>query len=596
MINFSVKKVMSNKTYDKIIEFRIKLYFIIILCGAILILGRYFYLQVIDHQKLLASANAEHTFDKILKPQRGEIFIKDKFGEKYAVAINKQLFTLYAIPAQIKDKKSTAKFLADILKIDQAELYNKLNSNSKSAYLVAKNINMDTISTILNKKIDGVYDEENDVREYPLKNILAQTIGFVGFDENDNRVGRYGLEKYYNDILEGQEGKFVGEKTNEGTWLPFGKQEINAVKDGADLTLTIDYSIQIKSQQVLEETIKKWNAESGVVIVMDPNDGKILALAGYPSYDPNNFNQVKDFSLFLNGATQVGFEPGSIFKPFTMAMGLDLGLVTPDTQYEDTGALKFGGYTIKNYDGKAHGTQTMTGVLEKSLNTGAVFVEQKVGMDNFLKYTSIFKLNEKTGIDMLETNGSLANLNDRRDINFATASFGQGVRLTPIEIIRGFSAIANGGFLIQPHLLDTIKHSTGVEEKTVWPKPQRILKDSTAHDLSAMLVNVVEHGFDKAKIEGYSIAGKTGTAQIPDSNGRGYLPPDQMIHSFVGFAPAYDPKFLILMKIVRPKGINFASNSLTPYFRELTNFILQYMQIPPDRPVTSPSPSLTNAN
>lgn len=587
---------MSNKTYDKTIEFRTKLYFIIILCGATLILGRYFYLQVINHQKLLASAEAEHTFDTILKPQRGEIFIQDKSGEKYAVAINKQLFTLYAIPAQVKDKEGAAKFLADILKIDQAKLYSKLNSSSKAAYLVAKNISVATMSAILNKKIEGTYNEENDFREYPLKNILSQTLGFVGFDENSNRVGRYGLEKYYNDILEGREGKFVGEKTNEGTWLPFGKQEIDAAQDGADLTLTIDYSIQIKAQQVLEETIKKWSAESGVVMVVDPKDGKILALAGSPSYDPNNFGQVKDFSLFLNGATQIGFEPGSVFKPFTMAMGLDLGLVIPSTQYEDTGALKFGGYTIKNYDGKAHGIQTMTGVLEKSLNTGAVFVQQKVGMDNFLKYVSIFKLNEKTGIDMLETNGSFANLNDRRDINFATASFGQGVRLTPIEIVRAFSAIANGGFLIQPHFLDTIKHSTGMEEKTAWPKPQRILKESTAQNLSAMLVNVVENGFDKAKIEGYSIAGKTGTAQIPNPNGGGYLPPDQMIHSFVGFAPAYDPKFLILMKIVRPKGINFASNSLTPYFRELTNFILQYMQIPPDRPIASPSPYITNAN
>ncbi|MEK7120067.1 MAG: hypothetical protein AAB824_00825, partial [Patescibacteria group bacterium] len=242
---------MSNKTYDKTIEFRIKLYFIIILCGATLVLGRYFYLQVINHQELLASANAEHAFDKILKPQRGEIFIKDKSGEKYAVAINKQLFTLYAIPAQVEDKEVAAKFLADILKIDQEKLYNKLNSNSKAAYLVAKNISVETMGAILNKKIEGTYNEENDFREYPLKNILSQTLGFVGFDENSNRVGRYGLEKYYNDILEGREGKFIGEKTNEGTWLPFGKQEIDAAQDGADLTLTIDYSIQIKSQQVL---------------------------------------------------------------------------------------------------------------------------------------------------------------------------------------------------------------------------------------------------------------------------------------------------------------------------------------------------------
>src|SRR3989339_554398 len=587
---------MSNKTYDKTIEFRTQLYFIIILLGAILILGRYFYLQIINHQKLLASADAEHTFDEVLKPQRGEIFIKDKFGEKYAVAINKQLFTLYAIPAQIKDKNSAAKFLAGILKIDQEKLLGKLNSNSKASYQVAKNISVKTRNLISSQKINGLYDEENDVREYPLKNILSQTLGFVGFDENDDRVGRYGLEKYYNDILEGREGKFVGEKTNEGAWLPFGKQEISAAQDGADLTLTIDYPVQIKSQQVLEETMKKWSAESGVIMVMDPKNGRILALAGMPNYDPNNFSQIKDFSLFLNGVTQVGFEPGSIFKPFTMAMGLDLGLVTTSTQYEDTGALKFGGYTIKNFDGKAHGVQTMTGVLEKSLNTGPVFVQQKVGMDNFLKYVSIFKLNEKTGIDTLETNGSFANLNDRRDINFATASFGQGVRLTPVEIIRAFSAIANGGFLVQPHLLDSITHPSGAEEKTVWPNPVRILKESTAHDLAAMLVSVVEHGFDKAKIEGYSIAGKTGTAQIPNPDGGGYLSADQTIHSFVGFAPAYDPKFLIFMKIVKPKGINFASNSLTSYFRELTNFILQYMQIPPDRPIASPSPSLINTN
>lgn len=570
---------------QRLIESRMRFILLGILLGVGAIVGRYFYVQVFNHAAWTAEAQAEHGFDKVLEPQRGEMFIQDRFGETYPVAINKTVYSIYVTPFQVQDKESAAQALSSILQLKLENVTATLATDSKGYLLLAKDVDTNTATALQNKNIAGVYEESSQVREYPLGDALSQTIGFVGYNSQNQRTGMYGLEKSYNEVLEGRQGQFAGEESNSGIWLPFANQDIQPSQNGSNLNLTIDYAIQTKTQQELDAAVKKWNAESGAAVVMNPMDGSILALAGTPDFDPNNFQAEKDFSVFLNPITQVGFEPGSVFKPFTMAMGLDLGLVTPETTYDDTGAVKLNGYVVHNFDNKGHGVKTMTQVLEMSLNTGATFVEQKVGMDEFNKYVSAFQLNGYSGIDLPETVGSFANLNNRLDINYATASFGQGVRMTPIEIVRALAAIANGGYLVKPHVVASIQHPDGSIDNFKPPAPIQIMKPETAHTLAAMLVDVVEHGYDAARIPGYSVAGKTGTAQIPNPNGGGYLPADETIHSFIGFAPAYDPKFLIFMKIVKPKGVSFASNSLTSYFRDLTNFILQYMQIPPDRPL-----------
>jgi cell division protein FtsI (penicillin-binding protein 3)/stage V sporulation protein D (sporulation-specific penicillin-binding protein) len=266
-----------------------------------------------------------------------------------------------------------------------------------------------------------------------------------------------------------------------------------------------------------------------------------------------------------------------------MAAAVDSGAVTPETTYYDTGEVKVGGFSIKNFNEKANGTQTMRQVLQHSLNTGAIFAESKMGDDTFLNHVVGFGFGQKTGADLSgEVAGNISNLYSGRKINFMTASYGQGIAVTPLQLINAYSAVANGGKLMLPHLVKEIVYPNGTKTEI---KPKIIgspITEDTANKLKSMLVDVVEKGFDKAKIAGYDVAGKTGTAQIPDGQG-GYLANDQFIHNFVGFAPAYSPKFTILIKMDKPRGIKFAADSLSPVFGDIARFLIRYFNIPPTR-------------
>ncbi|MDD5590238.1 MAG: penicillin-binding transpeptidase domain-containing protein, partial [Candidatus Portnoybacteria bacterium] len=290
--------------------------------------------------------------------------------------------------------------------------------------------------------------------------------------------------------------------------------------------------------------------------------------------------KTEDIDIFLNPVTQKLFEPGSIFKPITMAAGLDTAKITPETTYVDTGAVQIGGYTIKNAAERNYGLSSMTKVLEKSINTGAVFVERQTGEENFKKYVEAFGFDRPTGIDLAgESSGNISNLKSGREINFATASFGQGIAVTPIQMASAISVIANGGKLMKPYLVDKIVYPDGQEKKTEPIMTRQVVSERTAAKLTAMLVSTVRNGYDKIKLDRYFVAGKTGTAQIPSPDG-GYS--DEYIHSFVGYAPAYDPKFLIFIKMDKPAGITFASDSLSPVFADMAQYLLNYYEVPPE--------------
>ena len=351
---------------------------------------------------------------------------------------------------------------------------------------------------------------------------------------------------------------------------------------GADLFLTLDYHIQYFAQKLLKEAKEKFDIDSGQIIVQEPSTGKILALVDFPGFDPNQYGQEKDLSIFLNDTLQKLFEPGSIFKPFTMAAGLEEGLITPDMEYEDKGYVNLGGPPIYNFERRVWGVQSMTDVLEESINTGAVFVEQKLGRELFLKYLQNFGFFEKTGVDLQGEEFSLNETLKRgypRDV--AVASFGQGVEITPLQLVRAFGAIANGGKLLRPFVVEKIIQPDGTEIR-IKPEIQRqVISETTCAKLTSMLVSVVEQGSGRrAKIKGYFIAGKTGTAQVPLKTG-GYSQ-EKTIHSFVGFFPALDPKVLIFIKLDNPKGVKAAALSTAPLFRELAKYIISLWQIPPD--------------
>lgn len=404
-------------------------------------------------------------------------------------------------------------------------------------------------------------------RIYPQNKMASQIVGFLGGEG----VGQYGLEGYYDDILQGREEMQKGETEK-------------SVK-GADIFLTIDYNIQFTAEKLLEKAKEDLKIESGQIIVLDPASGEILALANYPSFDPNNYFESEDFGIFQNGTIQKLFEPGSCFKPITMAAAINEKKITPQTTYIDTGQVVIGGYAIENYNGRIFGEKTMTGVLENSINTGAVFVERQLGHDLFLKYTDSFGFFEPTGIDLAgEIFSSNKEFKKGYEINFATASFGQGIAITPIQLVRAYAVIANGGKLVKPYIVKKIVKDKEIIETAPEIQAEEVISAKTASQVSAMLISVIENGYSKsAKIPGYYIAGKTGTAQISWSSlevsKKGYS--DKTWQSFVGFAPALNPRFLILVKLDNPEA-KTAEYSALPIFRELAKYIIDYWKIPPD--------------
>jgi len=315
---------------------------------------------------------------------------------------------------------------------------------------------------------------------------------------------------------------------------------------------------------------------------MEPASGAIRAMANWPSFDPNQYSQVEDIGIFLNPAVQEVYEPGSVFKLITLAAGLDSGRVTPQTVYEDNGQIRIKGSIISNVNGKSYGQQTMTQVLEKSINTGAVFVQQEIGQDIFRDYIQRFNFSQPTGVDLTgEVGGDISNIFTDREINLATISFGQGITVTPLGLIAAIGTIANQGKLMQPYLVEKIIDSDGLETIKEPHLIKEVISSKTAEELTKMMVSVVENGFGKpAGVSGYNIAGKTGTAQIPDPKEGGYSS-EETIHTFVGFAPAFNPQFVILIKLDQPKGISFAADSTSPVFKKMAEYLFNYLEIPP---------------
>ncbi|MCD6402245.1 penicillin-binding protein 2, partial [bacterium] len=377
--------------------------------------------------------------------------------------------------------------------------------------------------------------------------------------------GQYGLEEKYNNIL------FQEEKSR-----------------GDDILLNLDYKIQFMAEKLLAEDGKELGIDSGQIIVIEPETGKILALANFPNFNPNQYKEFakKDLSIFQNAVTQKIFEPGSVFKPITFAAALNEEKITPETTYVDTGKVVINGWPIRNYGNRVYGETPMTEVLEKSINTGAVFVEDKIGHKTFLDYVGRFGFFEKTNIDLPEIASENKELKKGYEVNFATASFGQGIEVTPIQLVRAYCAIANGGKLVRPYLVNKILDKKGRVLEEIQPEisESSIISQKAARELTAMLVNVVERGFAKrAQIKGYYIAGKTGTAMIPwsslDIDKKGYS--EKTWQSFIGYFPAFDPKILILVKLDNP-ATKTAEYSAVPIFRKLAEFIINYQQIPPD--------------
>lgn len=504
-------------------------------------------LQVKKGSVYAAKAAAQSRGISYLNATRGTIFFTDKNGNDIPAAFNRQFPVIFAVPKEIQDADEAANSLAGILEQPAAEIRSKLVKSNDEYELMAPKATNSLVDKVRSLGLKGIYVDSEYFRFYPFANLASQVLGFVGQGgENGALMGRYGVESYFDDSL--------------------GR---------GDLHLTIDRNIQAQAEKVLKTLIDKYKADGGTVIVQEPKTGKILAMGNFPNFDPNEFAEYP-IKYFTNPSAQALYEPGSVFKVLTMAAGIDAGKITPDTTFYDSGELKLNGKTIKNWDGKSHGKVTMTNVIEQSINTGAAFAERTTGHDIFYNYLLKFGFDDLTGISLPgELAGNLRNLKTAtRDINFATAAFGQGVSVTPLELVNAISMLANGGSLMRPYIIN------GTPPENLGD----VISKDTADKVAAMMISAVDKA-GVAKIDGYQLAGKTGTAQVADLKRGGYG--DTYIHSYVGFGPVSDPRFTILMKVDNPKGVGLAGSTVVPAFRELAQFIINYYNIPADRVATN---------
>jgi cell division protein FtsI/penicillin-binding protein 2 len=522
---------------------------LLVLCAAVV--GRLYYLQIVLGEQYRAWAQGLQSFAiQNDKPDRGEIF----FSGGQPLAINSNFNYVYASPLNIKDKDQAAGQVAQILGLDKKDLLEKFSQESLYVLLKEK-INDDDARKIKDAKIAGVYTDQKKMRYYPQGDVAAQLAGFV----DDDGKGRYGLEEYYDDEL----------------------------SKGQNIVLNVDYNIQFQAEQIITAAAQKFNATEGEAIVANPKTGAILAMAETPNFDPNNYQESakKNLDIFRNDSCQTLFEPGSVFKGITMAAALNEDKITPDTTYTDAGILKIGPNTIYNFAHHAYGVQTMTNVLEHSVNTGAAFAESKLGNQLFAEYVDRFGISEPTGIDLPETSSNNNEFRKGYAVGFATASFGQGIWMTSMQLVRAYSALANGGWLVQPSVVRDGRIDTNNQ------KTRQVISSETSVTVSKMLASVVDNGFGKAaKIPGYTIAGKTGTAQMSWStlgkNQRGYS--DKTTQSFIGFFPAPEAKFMILIKLKEAQA-STAEYSAMPVFTELAKYVIYISQLPPNEPFKKPA-------
>lgn len=592
---------------------RLKLLRVIIFIFAGIIALRLFSLQVLGRDFYSALAAGQHEIYKALFPERGKIWMQEvgaaDSSDKnlYPLATNQSLYLVYADPRKIKDAEDLAKKLTEIfyvrelgdgeeLTAEELEARDKTEKEKLEVEILAKlkkendpyeplrhRVTEATLERIKALEAEGIGFIGEEARFYPEKDLGSHLLGFVGTKDNQ-KVGQYGLEGYFEKELAGKQGFLASEKDVAGRWIPVSGRNWQKAEDGSDLVLTIDRNIQYFACGKLKEAVERHGADGGTVIIMDPKTGAIWAMCSYPDFDPNDYSKVENINVFNNPAIFNQYEPGSIFKAITIAAALDVGKITPTTTYNDEGEVKVDDRTIKNSDLKAHGIQTMTQVLDESLNTGAVFAVSEIGVDIFKKYVADFGFGTSTGIELdFENSGDIKSLDKKGKIWSATGSFGQGISVTPIQVVTAFSAIANGGKLVTPYLVSEIRKNNGEIIKTEPKVIRQVISSRTSVLLGGMLVSVVENGHGKrAGVPGYFVAGKTGTAQVPKKDGGGYET-DVTIGSFVGFAPVEDPKFVMLTKMDHPRSTIWAEATAAPLFGEIAKYVLNYLKVPPSR-------------
>lgn len=556
--------------------------FIIVL--ALLLLGKTFSLQILRNDEFTKEADRSYVQSSGIF-DRGTIFLTSKDGTLMAGATVIRGYLLAVDPGKIENADEVYTSLEPFLVTTKKEDFLKRATKQNDPYEeIEKRIERERADAIKKLGIPGVYLYEDTWRYYPGEGILSNVLGFVAYKE-DSLEGQYGLERYYNDILSRRKEQ---QKVNNfaQVFSHLGSSFFSKDNPEGDVVTTIETRVQQYLEQTLSDTLETWNADSGFGIIMNPQTGEIYAMTALPSYNNNEFGKVEDISLFRNPLVENVYEFGSVVKPLVVAGALDMGAITSETEYYDAGFIQVEDATIKNFDEKGRGQVTVNKILADSLNTGMVFIMQQMGREKFKEYMLSYGIGERTGIDLpSEVKGLVKNLETGGRVEYATSSFGQGISTSPIALARALSTLGNGGYLIQPHIVKKIDYKDMEDKEFIYPKEEQkqVFSADTSHEITKILVSIVDETLGEGSYAqaGYTVAAKTGTAQIPNPSGGYYQ--DRNRHSFFGYFPAYDPQFIVVLSINHPKGVKYASQTLSSPFFDITDFIIRYYNLPPDR-------------
>jgi len=574
---------------------RPRLLILLVVAAGIVFIGRLFDLQIIQHGYYDAKATEEHLAKFIIPASRGLIYAKDGTSNGVVpLVLNEPAYTVYADPRYVQDVGKTADMLRQIAGGELVgNIETSLGDKQHEYVVLARQISSDQQKLLKNAHLPGVGFQELQRRVYPEGNLGAQLLGYVDADGD----GQYGIEQTLNDQLAGKPGMLKAITDVNGIPLSIDQHNVETpAQNGKNLVLTIDRNIQTYAETALKNGLDKVQAKHGSILVMDPNTGAVLAMANLPTYDPSQYFNVTDYSVFSNAVVSDPYEAGSVIKSLTMAAGLNEGVVKPSTTYNNTGSVTVDGVAIHNAV-SALGTRTMTEVFKYSLNTGAVYVLQQLGggsmnrqaRDKLFSYFSgRYMFGKPTGIEQTpESPGVIIGPEDAQgnNVRYANMSFGQGLDTTMIQVASAFSAAVNGGIYYQPHLVDGVLDANNTLTGQTQPHivESEVIKPSASSDLRAMLHDARTESFPGADKPGYFIGGKTGTSQTIDPK-TGQYSDTNAIGTYLGFGGNGNaaPRYVIMVRIMDAKVTGYAGSvAVEPVFADMSNWMLDYLKIQP---------------
>lgn len=571
---------------------RIRIVFGLLVLMTLAVVVRLYFIQIVHGDEYAQKADRQFASGGSGLFDRGAIYFTRKDGTLISAATLSTGFLAAINPQTLQDPEAAYRAISAIASSTLTrEAFLAAAAKKQQVYIeVAHHISEVGGKALAAQAIPGVQVLKESWRYYPGGSLASQTIGIVSYGSGDTLVGQTGIETTYDGTLS-RSGDALYKNFFAELFSNVGNLLVNTkdVREG-DLITTIEPEVQTRLENDIAKVNQRYSSTETGGIIMDPATGAIIAIASYPSYDANNLQNV-DPALLGNPLVERVHEFGSIMKPLTMAAGLDAGVITPTTTYHDVGCITVDTRKICNWDLKGRGVIPMPQIIIQSLNVGAAWIATQLGQQKFRDYFTAY-FNNKTGIDLPnEGHALLSNLSKPQQIGYDTASYGQGIAVTPIQIMRALGAVANGGIMVTPHLVRAVRLNTGIERDLDWSQLTPVFSGTAARETATMMTALVDTKLEngKAMIPTTSVAGKTGTAQLTDGKGGYYT--DRYFHSFFGFFPSYAPRFAILLYTNDPKHVEYASETLDSTFLDLVHFLIDYYAVPPDRGLTSETPT-----